>query len=160
MRVRRLELLWITPLEPKSSASTNFAIPAKPKRNSLIHRVIARERRVGAFQFRFNPACGNCQCRNQQKSQEYFFHNGIIARKFHDCQIFATGNFFYVNFMLKCPCGGQGVEKIQINARFIPADNFFWTAQHLRFVFRNFFHIVHNAVGHERDFGRFHIQIV
>ena len=28
VRVRRLELLWVAPLEPKSSASTNFAIPA------------------------------------------------------------------------------------------------------------------------------------
>ncbi len=29
VRVKRLELLWVAPLEPKSSASTNFAIPAK-----------------------------------------------------------------------------------------------------------------------------------
>ena len=30
VRVKRLELLWVSPLEPKSSASTSFAIPAKP----------------------------------------------------------------------------------------------------------------------------------
>lgn len=32
--VKRLELLWISPLEPKSSASTSFAIPAKKLRSS------------------------------------------------------------------------------------------------------------------------------
>ena len=29
VRVKRLELVWVAPLEPKSSASTSFAIPAK-----------------------------------------------------------------------------------------------------------------------------------
>ena len=38
VRVKRLELLWVAPLEPKSSASTSFAIPAKRTANQLYKR--------------------------------------------------------------------------------------------------------------------------
>ena len=87
VRVRRLELLWVAPLEPKSSASTNFAIPAKSWAwrhfivaipALLINWIVARKRCVGARQIRFYPASRNHQhCRNN-KSQNYFFHAPII----------------------------------------------------------------------------------
>ena len=38
--VRRVELLWVAPLEPKSSASTNFAIPAFVQIYQFFHFMI------------------------------------------------------------------------------------------------------------------------
>ena len=35
VRDKRLELLWVSPLDPKSSASTNFANPAYVYENSF-----------------------------------------------------------------------------------------------------------------------------
>ena len=86
--IKRIELLWISPLEPKSSASTSSAIPP-----SLINRIIAWIIRC-VFQIRLCPASTQ---RQQTKNYDQFFHCYDYNQIAVNCQFFQC---FLLNLLI------------------------------------------------------------